>query len=265
MLVKPLLFLTFLIHTSPYKMLSIFRSKGAVRGLNLFQQQRNVRILNSNPLYKDAQSSNAVGRSKVYRAPLPSPLPSTTSDELEVSDSDSMQKKNPKIVFINELMESLQRKDVQKLFLSENKQINQEGSKVQNLKSITGRLIEIKSGLRFQLVYRYTTNDITKNLPIAEVEECITNLLAVGFKRASLSSAKGTHDLSLKRGAGTLKIIAATPPESDEIVDETPNFQHDRRKNVPLDCNAPFLRVSVLELSDLDSYMHCWNETFLDS
>ena len=218
-------------------MLSNFRSKFGVKGLNLLRQQRNVRIQNSNPLYKESQSS--IGRTRI----VSKPLQSATSDDLEASDTEALQKKNPKIFFVRELMESLQRKETLKLFLSENNQINQAGSKVQNLKSITGRLIEIKSGLRFQLVYRFTTSDITKNLPIEEVEECITNLLVVGFKRATLSTPKATHDLILKRGAGTLKIMAAKPPQSDEVVDEIPNFQHDRKKNVPVDCTAPFLRV----------------------
>ena len=245
MLVKTLLFVTFFIYTSQYKMLSIFRCKIVLRGLK--QQQRNVRIMNSNPLFKESLSS--IGRTKV----LGIPVQSVTSNELDTSDIDTeaLQKKNPKIFFFSELMDSLQRKDTQRLFLSENKQINQEGSKVQNLKSVTGRLIEIKSGLRFQLVYRFTTNDITKNLPVEEVEQCISNLLAVGFKRASLSSAKGTHDLSLKRGAGTLKIVAAQPAQSDETIDEIPNFQHDRRKNVPVDCNAPFLRVRLIIRRDI--------------
>ena len=119
------------------------------------------------------------------------------------------------------------------------------------MKSVTGRLIEIKSGLRFQLVYKFMTNDITKNLPIEEVEECITNLLAVGFKRALLSSTKGTHELVLKRGAGTLKIVATQPAQSNEVIDEVPNFQHDRKKNVPVDCNAPFLRVRSPKPSDV--------------
>ena len=238
-------------------MLAIFRSKIGVKGLNLLHQQRNVRILNSNPLYKESQSST--GRTKVLRTPLKS----SAADDLEVSDSEAIQKKNPKDVFISELMESLQRKDIQKLYLSENKQIIQEGSKVQNLKSVTGRLIEIKSGLRFQLVYKFLTNDITKNLPLEEVEECITNLLAVGFKRALLSSTKGTHELVLKRGAGTLKIVAAQPAQSDEIIDEVPNFQHDRKKNVPVDCNAPFLRVRLVRLYDIQK--RCLKSSFLES
>lgn len=67
-------------------------------------------------------------------------------------------------------MKALKKNDFQKLFLSENKQINNVGCAVEHLKSVSGRLIEIKAGLRVQLTYTYKTNDQTKNIPLDEIK-----------------------------------------------------------------------------------------------
>jgi hypothetical protein len=191
-----------------------------------------------------------IPKTPVTAAPTPA-LSATVLDE-EDDLKDAFVAKNPKTVFLDVLLESLDKKEIQKLILSENRQINHDGSKIQNLKSVTARLIEIKAGLRLQLVYRYVTKDITKNLPLEEVESTVRDLLTSGFKKATLSSVKGTHELQLKRGNGSLKITAAPPSDPEAAPEGVPNFQHDRKKNIPVDPNAPFLRVCD-ECDDSDS------------
>lgn len=231
MLVTFLILLSFITNSLSFEMFSHIRSSLKVKGIYSLLQKRNVRIMN--PLH--------IPKTSVTAASTPA-LSATVLDE-EDDLKDAFVAKNPKTVFLDVLLESLDKKEIQKLILSENRQINHDGSKIQNLKSVTARLIEIKAGLRLQLVYRYVTKDITKNLPLEEVESTVRDLLTSGFKKATLSSVKGTHELQLKRGNGSLKITAAPPSDPEAAPEGVPNLQHDRKKNIPVDPNAPFLRV----------------------
>ena len=74
------------------------------------------------------------------------------------------------------------------------------------------------------------------------MDEAIRDLLASGFKKATVSTAKETQELSLKRGSGKLRIIASAFQE-EESEGAPINLQHDRKKNVPVDAHAPFLKV----------------------
>jgi hypothetical protein len=223
--------LSFITNSLSFEMFSHIRTSLKARGIYSLLQKRNVRIMN--PLH--------IPKTPVTVASTPA-LSATVQDE-DNNIAEAFVAKNPKTVFLDVLVESLDKKDIQKLILSENRQINHDGSKIQNLKSVTARLIEIKAGLRLQLVFRYITKDITKNLPLEEVENTVRDLLTSGFKKATLTSVKGTHELQLKRGNGSLKITAAPPPDPEAAAEEKPNLQHDRKKNVPVDPNAPFLRV----------------------
>ena len=60
------------------------------------------------------------------------------------------------------------------------------------------------------------------------------DLLANGFKKSTLTSAKETTELSLRRGRGNLLVLAARAALSEEASEEAPNLQHDRKKNVPV-------------------------------
>ena len=236
MLLAFVLLLTHISNSSQFGMYSRLSSRLGGKGLNLLLQQRSIRILNPH-LVKVAKSTLPLQKSTA--------LPSSASDDNDNDDepnSSGSDKPNSKEAFMTALMTSLRSKDMQKLVLSENKQIAHDGSSIQHLKSVTGRLIEIKAGLRLQLVYRYITNDKTKNLPLDEVDECVRDLLASGFKKATVSTAKETQELSLKRGSGKLRIIASAFQEEESVAPV--NLQHDRKKNVPVDAHAPFLKVS---------------------
>ena len=215
---------TFVAKSSQLGMNSRLYGRVGAKGLNLLCQQRNVRILNS---FKRVPVSSTQSSTKL------------SAD----SDADVGEKFIPKTAFVNAILASFKRKDAHKLFICENKQVNHDGSKVKGIKSITGRLVEIKAGLRFQLVYRCLTTDVTKNLEMHEVESTIYDLLATGFKKATFTSSIETHELSLKRGNGTLRVIAA---EEDAVPEEEANLQHDRKKNVPIDSQALFLKVITI-------------------
>ena len=228
------IFLSFISNSFQFGMYSRLHARVGGRGLQSFLQQRSIRILNPNIPPRVRRPSTILQLNGVD---------DLDNDGVNELYGDAIAGPSPRDVFIETLMASLKTKNMQKLYLSENKQLLHDGSKIQNLKSVTGRLIEIKVGLRLQLVYRYTTNDKTKNLPLEEVDEAIRDLLASGFKKAAVTTSKETHELSLKRSAGKLRVITNANPE--EAPEGEQNFSHDRKKNVPVDSNAPFLKVFV--------------------
>ena len=59
-----------------------------------------------------------------------------------------------------------------------------------DLKTVKGKLIEIKKGIRLSLVFRHTTNDITKNFEIHKIEETLSKLLKEDFLQGILKPGK---------------------------------------------------------------------------
>ena len=232
MLLALLTVLSFISTSLQFEMYSRLHARLGGRGLQSFLQQRSIRILNPHipPRVKGPSTALQLNDEDDH-------------DGVNELYGDAIAGPSPRDVFMETLMASLKTKNMQKLYLSENKQLLHDGSKIQNLKSVTGRLIEIKVGLRLQLVYRYTTNDKTKNLPLEEVDEAIRDLLASGFKKAAVTTSIETHELTLKRSAGKLRVITNANPE--EAPQGEQFFSHDRKKNVPVDSNAPFLKVFV--------------------
>jgi hypothetical protein len=117
------------------------------------------------------------------------------------------------------------------------------GSEVENelsLKTVKAKLVELKkTGVQLQCTYRYTTNDQTKIYSPHEVTSLMKELIATyRFKTVELKTIDAGHKLSLRRGGGKYSINTLTD-ESKRIVD----LAHDRRKNVPVDPAAPFLRA----------------------
>ena len=213
--------LTFIAKSSQFGMNTRLYGRLGAKGLNLLCQQRNVRIMNS--------FKRVPPKPKTTLSALPN-----VSGEGDTDDIAILSEKSPRMVFVETLLASFKKKDAQKLYICENKQLNHDGSDVKGIKSIAGRLVEIKSGLRFQLVYRCLTTDVTKNLELHEVESTMYDLLANGFKKATLTSAKETTELSLRRGRGNLRVLAARAALSEEASEEAPNLPHDRKKNVPI-------------------------------
>ena len=49
----------------------------------------------------------------------------------------------------------------------------------------------------------------------------------------------------MRRRRGNLLVLAARAALSEEASEEAPNLQHDRKKNVPIDSQALFLKVTM--------------------
>ena len=153
---------------------------------------------------------------------------------------------SPKVQFVDAVATSLLTKpqDFIKIVLSDRKTItstDQAPSPLDNLKSVTARLVEIKAGTRIQLQYRYTDNDQAKNHPLDEASGKIGELIDQGgFKKAVLTTKEAVSELNLKRGSGKYRELKPSASLTDNIVGSS---SHDRKKNVPIDSSSPFLRA----------------------
>ena len=143
-----------------------------------------------------------------------------------------------------------------KLLPSDEVKISQEAkSNYTDLKSVSGRLVTLKSGLCVQFNYRYRTNDQVKNYPVTTggIETLtgkIQELIDHGFQKIMLQTTTEVYDLNLKRGSqGKFRVtpISKTLEISSNATMSKNEFtasiqQHDRQKNVLVDNNASFLK-----------------------
>ena len=112
------------------------------------------------------------------------------------------------------------------------------------LQRLTVRPILLRGEPVLSFVYRYETNDVTKNYPLVEGLGIIHQLLGEDFKSAYLLSQDGETQCEIsKKGKVTLRSkISKTNPK--------PATEHNREKKRFVDVNRPYL--SALGVTDQD-------------
>ncbi|QXH52576.1 SAM-dependent methyltransferase [Pseudomonas fakonensis] len=107
-----------------------------------------------------------------------------------------------------------------------------------SLQRIIAKPVQIKGEACLQLVYRHQTRDITRNLPLAEVEAFVAAQLPEHFRNAHLFTAAGEVQLAFsKKGKPMLqRHLAQQAPR------ELAAAGHDREKKRYLELSRPFLR-----------------------
>ena len=162
-------------------------------------------------------------------------------------------KKDACSAFAEALVRSVDARDLVSLSFSDRKTTKSEASDdndLEFLKSVRGKLVEVKAGLHIQLTYRYSTNDKTSNVDAASDAGGLEGLMVemvehYGFRSAVLQTLTEDHELSLKRGGGKYRSVSAATaaaaggPKDARAVD----LAHDRTKDVPIDTGADFLRA----------------------
>jgi len=121
--------------------------------------------------------------------------------------------------FLKYLSNSIENKGFVKLIISNKR------NKTNDLNSITARIVEIKKSINLSFVYRYPTNDITKNYLPDESLVIIEKLLTEDFFQAELFTSEGDWYLNInKNNIAKLKVKSAS-------VEELPPVGHDKIKN----------------------------------
>ncbi|HZC34363.1 MAG TPA: SAM-dependent methyltransferase [Chthoniobacterales bacterium] len=124
--------------------------------------------------------------------------------------------------FVETLEESLDAQNFRKLTLGKLR------GELSEAEHIYVRLVELNEGKRLSFVYRYSTNDVTKNYPIPEALGLIRSWLGEGCLAASLfTSDKRCQLLFNRRGKPRLHCSAENGAENREAVQ---SVDHDRSK-----------------------------------
>ena len=107
--------------------------------------------------------------------------------------------------------------------------------------SITGRLVNLKAGLKCQLTFKYNTNEQVKNFDTgsAGTNEIVGQLLSHKFSKAQLVTSSKKFTLSVGHATGMCKLAMV---EEESVVPDAASLVHDRQKIRPIDPKAAFLR-----------------------
>ncbi|MBD0401877.1 SAM-dependent methyltransferase [Flammeovirga sp. EKP202] len=125
--------------------------------------------------------------------------------------------------FEQHLRDSLKNNTLIKITLSNKR------NKEADLKSINGKLAQLKKGLHLSCIYRYPTNDITKNIPFDEIVEKVMKYLEEDFFNADLYTTENDfHLLISPQQSAKLRVKAAS-------MKAKPQLQHDKQKRRLID------------------------------
>jgi len=143
-------------------------------------------------------------------------------------------------IFINHVLESISDDTFASLSLMNKR------NKSSELRTLRGKLIEIKKGLRLSLVFRYETNDITKNFEVDKIDRVLNDLLTKDFFQAILSTTHKEYHLSQKANKANWKLTI-----KEAKLYRVPERSHDKTKNrlIKADKNA---YLHGLEISTQD-------------
>ena len=132
-------------------------------------------------------------------------------------------------IFINHVLESISDDTFASLSLMNKR------DKSSELRTLRGKLIEIKKGLRLSLVFRYETNDITKNFEVDKIDRVLNDLLTKDFFQAILSTTHKEYHLSQKANKANWKLTI-----KEAKLYRVPERSHDKTKNrlIKADKNA---------------------------
>ncbi|MCJ8329211.1 MAG: SAM-dependent methyltransferase [Lentisphaeria bacterium] len=139
--------------------------------------------------------------------------------------------------FKNELRQSFDEETFVGLVLSTKR------DKGNDLKSLSAKIVHIKKGLCLSCVYRYETNDITKNFDLDEAVGVIVGHLETDFRQAELKTTTADWLLMISKD-GTMKLKQKKASQS-----ETPNQSHDKNKKrlIPSDGNIYLRELGITD------------------
>lgn len=120
--------------------------------------------------------------------------------------------------FFSSLAYSITHNQFVKLTLSDRHNKNNE------LKNVFVKPVELRTGLRLSFVYRYTTNDVTKNYEINEAVALLKQMLAIDFDRADLFTTSKDYHLTVTKAGKTILT------EKAPTVTTAPSTEHNKEK-----------------------------------
>lgn len=131
--------------------------------------------------------------------------------------------------FFNEILHAIETQHMDRVILSQYK------GELVDLEKITLRLIQLQNQIMLNAVYRYKTQDVTKNYELNEAEQLISGLIQQ-CKQANLFTQ--TSDIQLKKN----KKKAMLSKSVMQAKNKESNQGHDRTKHRFVDQDSQFLQ-----------------------
>lgn len=138
---------------------------------------------------------------------------------------------------LNEFSQAVENKSFDRIILSQYK------GELADLEKITCRVISLQNEDVLSCLYRYKTNDVTKNHPLADAVSIVQHLLA-DCKQANLFTADQEYQFkkNKKKAMLTVSKKASGAAPSSNRPDPTVQQGHDRAKNRYVDQQSYFLQ-----------------------
>ncbi|AYO55516.1 class I SAM-dependent methyltransferase [Acinetobacter wuhouensis] len=133
--------------------------------------------------------------------------------------------------FFESVQQALDHQNLDRLILSQYK------GELADLEKMTFRVIQLQNELVLSCLYRYKTNDVTKNYPIADALTTIQSL-AEHCKQANLF----THEAETQLKKNKKKALLTVSKNKQASTQKTEQQGHDRSKHRYIDQNSYFLQ-----------------------
>ena len=162
---------------------------------------------------------------------------------MEVNKGKEQIYSNGTALLVRGLIESLSNSSFVKLQISYHKSDRKKTLNTwEDLNTIRGRFIKLKSEIKVQLQYSYSTNDKTFNYLPLEAAHVIVDLIGLPTtKKVTLVTMANRLDLMMNSKGGILQ--AAVPHFSSDAIVNPIDFSHDRHKNNLISMDDPFLQA----------------------
>jgi SAM-dependent methyltransferase len=142
-----------------------------------------------------------------------------------------------KVVFINELSNSITENRFVKLTLS------QYSGNEENLKNIYIKRLLIKDDIKLSFIYRYTKKDIVKNYSVEEGISLIDNNIGENFHIANLMTISNDFVLEMTSNKIRLRVLKPT-------IIQVPSLSHDKEKSRMIKTDDSKLYLHLLGITD---------------
>ncbi len=138
--------------------------------------------------------------------------------------------------FLDAIEQAIETKKIDRLILSQYR------GEIADLEKITCRVIQLQNQNVLNCLYRYKTQDVTKNFPLSESTALITDLLSA-CKQANLFTVDEELQLKKNKKKALLTRTASTKtPQTGSVQTEHVQHSHDRIKHRYVDQDRVFLQ-----------------------
>ena len=144
-----------------------------------------------------------------------------------------------------------------------------------DLQQLLVRPLTLRGERMLSLVWRHSTRDITKNLPLDEGVQHIIELLRSDFQHAHLYASDAVHQLSISKKGRSHLVSRPRPTDALQaqpaLTQDTPNSPepsntHDRAKTRYVDLSRPWLIPAMArKWKQINKFVEVFSNAFADS